>query len=584
MLKNFFSLKNKPPLEINSRYLRAKAGESLLDTPERQAHLRKIKRLLSITDEIWQEHYLYAILRFCELTQEVPASELHHHNYHGGLIDHTLEALHIGIKASHGYVIPPNCDPESIAGNADKWRFGAFIAIIGHDLGKIVTDIDVVYRVNGKFEKWLPWYGAIPIGVEYTFRYKDKINNPSVGKSLHEKASMSLLPKLLTRKACLWLFSDQELLAQVFSTISNSAFGGDVIAQIVKAADMSSVSGSMVGEGRAERQFQSGTKPLHEKVIKSLIMLANEGTLKRNRPGAAIWITDDYTWVVSKTSMEAVKLQLEEEGHKGIPRNVVRLFSILNENNLIVRTGNGDSVWKAEVNDFANNWRQKLTFLKFENAVLWPNTLPEVFDGEVVSSLNEPNSMVNEPNHHEDKLEDKKPLATIKKEQCSLPKAMIKTNLTDPNKGAKHQEYERSVNTKTVTHETIVPSNIDFFSWMLREIQKLKLRVNEPKSLVHFTDQYIVLVTPTIFIRYLKSNPIKEKTYKVKSGSKKPFTALQREVESLGIHRKSLDGANICKVSITGTKSKSAVYGYVLLRKYFPELRNFGANRAISLD
>lgn len=587
MFKKLFNSHNKVIPIINTKYLRAKSGHCLLDTQERSAHLRKIKRLLSVTDEIWREHYLFAILKFCELVQEVPASELHHHSYPGGLIDHTLEALNIGMKASHGYVIPPNCDPESIAGNADKWRFGAFIAIIAHDLGKIVTDIDVVYRRNGEFEKWMPWFGAIPIGADYKFRYKNRISNPSTGKSLHEKASMSLLPCLLTKKACLWLFSDHELLAQVFATVTNSAFGGDVISQIVKAADMSSVSESMVGERRSQKQYHTASKPLHERVINSLIMLANDGTLKRNRPGAAIWITEDYTWVVSKTSMEAVKRQLEEEGHKGIPRNVVRLFSVLNENNLIVKTKNGDSVWKAEVDDFANNWQQKLTFLKFDNSTLWPNSIPEVFDGKIVSTGEEAELKTQGVGECLVKT-------TVPELDKSLKKQQIKTAhtaFTKPTseRGETGENYKEKANQEKLAnqynelHGKVDTTNIDFFVWMLREIKKLKLRVNEPKSPIHFTDEYMILITPTIFIRYLKSNPIKEKTYKAKAGGNKPFTALQREVESLGIHRKSVDGRNICKVSFKGVTGKASANGYVLLRRHFPELSNFNANSALSL-
>ena len=61
----------------------------------------------------------------------------------------TLEALHAGIRIAQGYVLPPNSEPEHIASASDRWRFGAFIAVLAHDIGKIVTDIEVVYRERG---------------------------------------------------------------------------------------------------------------------------------------------------------------------------------------------------------------------------------------------------------------------------------------------------------------------------------------------------------------------------------------------------------------------------------------------------
>ena len=127
--------------EKKSKYLVAKIGDELLDVEHRIAHIKKIKRLFSVTEEVWNEHYLFAINEFAEIVQEVPASEIHHHSNVGGLIDHTLETLHAGIRISHGYVLPPNTEPEDIAVSADRWRFAAFIAILAHDIGKIITDI-----------------------------------------------------------------------------------------------------------------------------------------------------------------------------------------------------------------------------------------------------------------------------------------------------------------------------------------------------------------------------------------------------------------------------------------------------------
>lgn len=163
------------PEPVVLEYPIVQTGQKLLSSPKRQEIISKIKRLFSVTEPVWRQHYLYAIEQFAELVQEVPASEIHHHSQAGGLIDHTLEALHAGVRISQGYILPPNAEPELIAQSADRWRFAAFIAILGHDIGKIVTDIEVVYRAHGfSFQKWHPWYGNLPPGTEYQFRFRKK--------------------------------------------------------------------------------------------------------------------------------------------------------------------------------------------------------------------------------------------------------------------------------------------------------------------------------------------------------------------------------------------------------------------------
>ncbi|MFK5948251.1 MAG: TraI domain-containing protein, partial [Methylococcales bacterium] len=192
LIKNKFK-KNKSLEPLETTYLLSKSANELLATPKRQAEIKKIKRLLSITEEVWIKHYLYSIKQFVEYVQEVPASEVHHHSEAGGLIDHTLDAIHTGIRVRQGYILPPNKEPEDIHSAADRWTFGVFTAILFHDIGKIITDLELVYRKRGgQFQPWHPWINKIPKGYEYTFRYKDDRQ-----KSLHEKATLSLVPHML---------------------------------------------------------------------------------------------------------------------------------------------------------------------------------------------------------------------------------------------------------------------------------------------------------------------------------------------------------------------------------------------------
>lgn len=621
-----FLKKNEPTRDTGVPTLRpmhpvALSGADLLNTPARQSLISKIKRLVSATDVVWNRHYFYAIQQFAELAQNLPASEIHHHSEQGGLIDHTLEALHAGVRISHGYILPPNAEPENIGPGADRWRFGAFIAILAHDLGKIVTDLEVVYRApNSTFQQWFPWYGNLPAGVEYQYRFRKKIENSRLAKTLHEKSGMSLLPRLLTPEATKWLFSDMELVSQLFSTVSHSTFGGHVIAEIVRTADGASVSKNL-GASTGKKADHSSAVPLHEKLVVSLRKLVADGDLIRNKPGAALWVTEECTWVVSKATIEAVRAQLLNEGHCGIPKSVVTIFGILKDHECIVATPEGDSVWYAEIDDPAKNWRQKLTFLRFKNEVIWPTSQPDLFDGTVTpidrngKPLAEGQPRVSEAGESKEAAEgslESAPSLTCH-ESGTAPVKSPKISKPDSSReGQRTQSPKETVNSKSKRTTTSEDGNApaeggltsrdaaekwktrrqiqeevlrqnDFISWLLRGIATKRIRVNEPKAPVHVLENHVALVTPAIFNDFLDKNRLKKQIYERRAGDKRVFTLIQKEIEALDIHQRGMNGKNIVSVSVEGIRSKSELRVYLLNRDCFPSLHNFNANPAIKI-
>lgn len=648
MLKSLLKFKSGQAAEKPKprKYAVSKTGRDLLSSPERATMVRKIKRLFSITEDVWCNHYLYAIEQFAELVQEVPASEIHHHSNAGGLIDHTLEALHAGVRIAQGYVLPPNSEPEHIASSSDRWRFGAFVAILAHDIGKVVTDIEIVYRERGgEFQHWHPWYEKIPPGAEYSYRYKKRAGNSKIAKSLHEKAAMSLLPRLLTKKAAQWIFEDTELLAQLFSTVTHATFGGQAIAEIVRTADSASVAKNL-GAETGVRTDHSSSIPLHEKLIVSLRKLINDGDLKRNKPGAAIWVTETDTWVVSKATMEAVRVQLVNEGHKGIPKNIVRLFEVLREHELLIPNIEGESVWTAEINDFAKNWQQKLTFLRFKNEIIWPTSNPDTFDGDV-TPLNKQGQVIEESitdgqiddkNIEQtgtvatsdnvltttiDKISSQKKSNNINAKPVQrsfdsfdkiLPAAPTIKNNTGKNKQVSDQTNKQSQQGKELLDAPSEPNkNVsdqkdglssiaakdlwkhsrkvqeelllqnDFIAWLLKGIARRHIRVNEAKAPVHILDSHIALVTPIIFNLYLDKNSLKKRLYEKRAGSKKVYTLLQKEIEALDIHQRGSNGQNIVRMSVDGQRSQSELRVYLLNRDCFPSLTNFSPNKVMTI-
>lgn len=619
----------------NTLYL-ALEPKDLLSSDQNQKLLRQIKRAFSITEEVWNNHYLYAFNQTAALVQLLPASQIHHHSQRGGLLLHTLEAAHNCVRISQGYVLPPNRPPEEISASTDKWRFGALIATLCHDLGKLVTDIEVVHRPkdNENFERWYPWYGPIPVGHEYTFRYRDKVKNTAASKALHEKASMSLLPNILTKQAVDWLFSDLELISEVFSTISHSTVGGKTIAEIVRKSDQYSVSHSLGAETGKDLDHTSSI-PLHEKILTALRSLVNEGILVRNKPGAAVWVTESETWIVSKASMEAVQQQLISEGHKGIPRNPVRLFDILREHELIKPNPQGDSIWYGLVKYEPTSWQQKLTFLRFENHVIWPTSNPEKLRGSVIPVTKEGveiedslkkipgkdedgdfNNRVNR-SHGEEATQDKAKAFEQSSSNVTVVKEVKVLCGLDKNEDSNLIKYESYVSrkgkhrTKSISNsecdqerggklvkpakkESIARSKAsqkkqqaiddnNFFKWLVANVKGRKLKCNEKKAAVHILDRHVAIVTPSIFQKYLNEQTTEGIKYDRLAGEQRMgYTVLQKEIEALDINTKAENGQNIVNVKVAGEKRTARLSVYLLEKVYFPELAHINVNRAIS--
>jgi integrating conjugative element relaxase (TIGR03760 family) len=631
--------------EASRSYPVVQRGEDLLNTQARQHQIRRVKRLISTSEDVWDRHYLHAIRQFAEIVQGAPASEIHHHAYHGGLIDHTLEVLAAGVQLSQGYMLPPNSEPEELHSGVDKWRFGVIIAILSHDIGKVVTDMEFVYRERGEgFTEWHPWFGIMPVGAEYHYRYRTRLKNSSASKGLHEKASMSLVPLLLTKGAVRWLFSDQELVGQLFHTISSSTIGGGAIADIVRKADSNSVGRSLGADpGKQDKSTYTTEIPLEEKIIVCLRQLIADGALRMNKPGAALWCTESHTWVVSRVAMDAVRNALKAEGHKGIPNSSARLYNILLDSNFILPADNGEAVWYAKIVDHARSWEQGLSFLCFENSTVWPTSQPTIFDGEVVPTDSKGNTLHSAPletetsnagvergNGNENPQAEESVRRHDEVKQGELPLVDEGANAQQAKVGKEHREaqgfndrgnassnrasstagehqaqegeggqqqsngpaekktdrrmnkFKQDGRAKVLTPDEV--ADFPLFKWLLPAVSARRLKVNEPKAPIHILGDFVALVTPTIFTVYIdKSLTSKVYEKQARESGKPVFTVLQRELFSLGIHQTGANGENIVKVTVTGKRNRSELSVVLIPRKYLPGLSKFSGNPALSL-
>ncbi|GAB1659422.1 MobH family relaxase [Mannheimia haemolytica] len=132
------------------------SAQRLLDTPLRQQYITTIWQNVSMSPKMFDLLYQTPINRYVEMVQLLPASESHHHSHLGGMIDHGLEVIAVASKLRQSYVLPPNAAPEDQAKQRDVWTAVVIYAALIHDIGKIATDLEIVL-LDGS--RWFPWQG-----------------------------------------------------------------------------------------------------------------------------------------------------------------------------------------------------------------------------------------------------------------------------------------------------------------------------------------------------------------------------------------------------------------------------------------
>lgn len=129
---------SRPALPAGARAILS--PRALLAASHRQACLRQLASLVSVTDGHFRALYRGAAENLAGLVQQLPASEAHHHASEGGLLDHSLEVAVAALQLRRGYLLPPGAVPEDQAWLQDLWTYAAFTVGLLHDSGKPVVD------------------------------------------------------------------------------------------------------------------------------------------------------------------------------------------------------------------------------------------------------------------------------------------------------------------------------------------------------------------------------------------------------------------------------------------------------------
>ncbi|RMQ92320.1 hypothetical protein ALP96_05100, partial [Pseudomonas savastanoi pv. glycinea] len=154
------------PSNAAAGFIKHESCDALLSTPRRRQLIENIWQRTSLPRAQFDTLYVQAFKSYAALVQHLPASENHHHAYHGGMLDHGLEIVAYALKIRQMYLLPIGAPPESQAAQSEAWSAASAYGALVHDLGKIAVDVKVELADG---TTWHPWHG--PLDQPYRFKY-----------------------------------------------------------------------------------------------------------------------------------------------------------------------------------------------------------------------------------------------------------------------------------------------------------------------------------------------------------------------------------------------------------------------------
>ena len=520
-------------------YTPVESAHTLLQPTHRRQLLTHIWELTALSRAQFQQLYLNPLQRYAQWVQQLPASESHHHAYHGGMLDHGLELVAYSLKLRQPYLLPTGAAPEDQAAQADAWSAGIAYGALLHDIGKIAVDLRIE-RQDGSL--WHPWHG--PLDQPYRFRY-------SKGRDykLHGAAAGLLYTQILDRDLLDWLSTFPTLWGHLLHLLAGQYEHAGVLGELVIQADRVSTAQNL--GGNPDKALQAPLHSLQHHLIRGLRHLVQH-ELKLNQPGAAGWLTQDALWLVSKAVTDKLRALLLSQAIDGIPSSNTALFDELQSHGLVEPTPEGKAIWSATVEQ--ENWQQTFTFLRVQPALIWgSDERPELFKGTVNIAADE---AANQPQSIPEEIPAAADGANHPSEGDFIESLL---DMFEP------EERTLSEASPLPSPENQRPTPSDpgqvFLSWVRDGICSHKLIINDSKAKVHTVNGTAFLVTPGLFQRYAQEFP------DIAHGAEHEGEAwrwVQRQFEKLKVHRKLADGLNIWTCQVKGPRKNARLQGYLL--------------------
>ncbi|CAB5671352.1 Predicted HD-superfamily hydrolase [Delftia tsuruhatensis] len=580
MFKLFFAKKSAipalppEPADLDHGLIPAETAATLLATPQRKRLLEHIWQRTSLSRQQFAGLYGAPLERYAELVQQFPASESHHHAYHGGMLDHGLEIVAYALKLRQSHLFPVGATAEDQAEQAEAWTAAAAYAALLHDIGKLAVDLHVE-GADGHL--WHPWHG--PLRQPYRFRYREDREY-----RLHGAATGLLYTQLLDRQILDWLCRYPALWASLLYVLAGQYEHAGLLGELVVQADRASVAQALGGD--PTRALAAPKQALQRKLIDGLRHLLKT-ELKLNQAGPSDgWLTQDALWLVSKTVADKLRAHLLGQGSDGIPSSNTTLFNVLQDHGMVQPTPDGKAIWRCTIVSDAG-WSHGFTLLKLSPALIWAaDERPEAFNGVVtVDTASDPvaEAPMAQPSPLGAPVEERAAWPLVTGEPGSPPKPdRAPDALVDDLLAMFERAPDRLAQAPSEPCLTPAPRppvaeaqaaeggephaepfvDEHFVQWLALALQTRRLILNDAKALLHTVADTLFLVSPGLFQRYAQEHP--HLAMQAKQEQLADWQWVQKRFEKLRLHRKQPNGLNIWTCEVTGPRKSRRVHGYLL--------------------
>ncbi len=482
----------------------------------------------------WLEYYLSPINVLANYLQKLPASQNHHHAHDGGFLLHVLEVIELALTKRHTYMLPVGASVETQSAKKDLWNYAVFTCALCHDIGKLISDIAILLfdKKGNKLGRWTPFSGAMnDISTAYYYIYE---YNTDRKYQQHKLLPALILHKFFSASALDYLAKDKELFNLLLMTINGRMAEGGTLADIIKYADSTSSAKSLKNIQTETTTTYATPKSLADKLLDTLKYLLVEQKIKINQPGAPIFTTDKYVYLVSKVIMDAVRETLTKDNQQGIPYNNTRLMDELLQFNIIIPTTDNKAIWSIKITGGGFKKEIELTTLKVNiSRIYGQEQYPQCFTGTIVEQITQDNQQTEKDNTTSTGPDDTTTTEQTTEQEQSLddvlPPGVDNTRNTDDT---------------TTTEQT---TEQDFSSWLRDGINNKTLEINNAKAKLHTLKEGLFLVSPLIFKLFSEVN----------------WHKAQKKFTNLKITLKNERNENIFKVKVKKSEKK-IISGYIV--------------------
>lgn len=291
--------------------------QDLLD--EHKEQVTKIRNILGLSIEETQKYLDPVLLRYVETVHLLPASEIHHHRYIGGLLRHGLEVAFWAGQCSLAYSFDYQGKLSDKRQHLLRWRLAFILAGLLHDLGKPVADM-VVTDSSGE-HVWSPfnepvwsWSKRLNIRGYYVFWRKNRIHKQ------HETSGFHAANRVIGDDTLTFLSKyDQELLPALFGLLSGHPDRNSLLYQAVSKADSHSTKKDLEKNGVPINTYIQGT-PLDLRLVEVMRELSKK-TWTTNKENSIIWHLPSGLYLYWEKAVEDINRTVSSMNFVGIPRD-----------------------------------------------------------------------------------------------------------------------------------------------------------------------------------------------------------------------------------------------------------------------